>query len=147
MLSNKYFSIESRAPRTSRKILLWLIGASILVIVLIIYSPTEYLFKHFGYADSNGCILLTLTGVPCPACGMGHSLSAIARFDTAHWFYYNPSAPFLYFISFLIIGFLLVLSLFNKTIRLTPKLLKLWYIPVALLVIVWALNILWGHRV
>ena len=145
MLSNKYFTIESCSPSTSRKIQLWLIGASVLVIGLIIYSPTEYLFKHFGYVDSNGCILLTLAGVRCPACGMGHSLSSIVKFDTAHWFYYNPSALFIYIITFFILAYIFILSLFNKSVKLTPKLLKLWYIPVTLLVIVWVLNVMYGH--
>jgi len=146
MLFSKYFTVEKCSLRFSRKILLTIIGLCIIFALLILYSPFEILFRHFGYPDSNGCTLYTLTGVPCPACGMGHSLRAIISGDIAHWFYYNPSAPVLYLLGFGTIGFVFVLAFFNYKIKPAPALYKFWYIAVIVLIVVWALNILFGHH-
>jgi hypothetical protein len=146
MLFDKYISIEKCDRRTARKIQLWVIGLTVLVGILIIYSPLEYLFHYLGYKDSNGCPLLTLTGIPCPMCGMGRSFLALITLNFTEVFYYNPSGAFVYLISGLIILAIFILSLFNYRVKLKNPLLKLWYIPVILLMIVWILNILYGHH-
>ena len=146
MQPGRYFIFEKCSPQISRKILFTVIGLCIIFALLILYSPFEILFRYFGYTDSNGCTLYTLTRVPCPACGMGHSLRAIISSDTAHWFYYNPSAPVLYLLAFGSIGFVFVLAFFDYKIKPTPALLKFWYIAVILLIVVWVLNILFGHH-
>ena len=146
MQPRKYFTIEKCPPRFSKRVQLTIIGFYTVTAMLILYSPFEVLFKYFGFANSNGCPLYTLAGVPCPACGMGHSLSAVLSGDTAHWFYYNPSAPVLYLLGFGTVGFVFVLSIFNYKVKPAPALYKLWYIAVILLIVVWALNILFGHH-
>ena len=146
MQPRKYFTIEKCSPQFSRKVQLTIIGFCAATALLIFYSPFEVLFKYFGFAGSNGCPLYTFTGVPCPACGMGHSLSAVFRGDTAHWFYYNPSAPVLYLLGFGTIGFVFILAFFNYKIKLSPALYKLWFVAVILIIVVWALNILLGHH-
>jgi hypothetical protein len=146
MQSRKYFTIEKCSPRFSRKIQLTVIGLCIVFVLLVLYSPFEILFRYFGYTGSNGCTLYTLMGVPCPACGMGHSLNAIFRGDTLHWFYYNPSAPVLYLLGFGTVGFVFVLAFFNYKIKPAPALYKLWYVAVIVLIIIWVLNILLGHH-
>ncbi len=141
-----YIKIEKCTTKESLRIILWLAGICIIGFVLIVYSPTEMLLKHFGYEDSNGCTLYTFFGIPCPACGMGRSLSGILHMEPHEMFYYNPSAVFIYILVFLITGSVFLLAIFRYKVKLMQKLLKLWYLPVLLLVIVWVLNVLYGHH-
>jgi hypothetical protein len=143
---SKYFIFEKCTARTGRTIQNIIIVSCFVLALLIIYSPFEILFRYFGYAHSNGCPIYTLTGVPCPTCGMGHSLKAIIYGDTAHWFYYNPSAPVLYLLGFGTIGFVFILAFFNYKVKPAPAFYKLWYVAVIVIIIVWVLNILWGHH-
>jgi hypothetical protein len=143
---SKLFQVQKCNPKTSRRIQFAVLGFCILSVLLILYSPFEYLFEYLGYKNTNGCTLYTFAGIPCPACGMGRSMEAIFTFDTAHMFYYNPSAPVLYAIAFLLLIIIVGLSIFNYRIKISPAAYKLWYIPAILLVIVWALNMLWGHH-
>ena len=144
-LSN-YFALEKCETKESLRIILWLLGISALGFVLVAYSPVEILFSWFGYQDTNGCTLYTLLGIPCPTCGMGRSLKAMLGLDFSEMFYYNPSAVFIYLLTFLTITSVFTLAVFKYKIKLTSSLLKLWYIPVLLLLIVWVLNILHGHH-
>jgi hypothetical protein len=146
MTSGKYFSVEKCDVKTARRIQLWIICTIVIITVLITYSPMEYLFHYLGYRDSNGCPLLTLTGIPCPMCGMGRSFWALVTMNINDVFYYNPSGAFVYLFSGFALVYMLILSLFRYRLRLKDPLLKLWYIPVALLAIVWVLNILYGHH-
>ncbi len=144
--SNKYFSVESCTPKES-----WRIRITVLLIILLsflqtFFNPYELLFDHYGIQSSNGCPLLTLTGVPCPMCGMGRSLESIVHLHIGESFYYNPSGLFFFLFSGLAIMYVLILSLQNKTIKLNKSARKLWYIPLVLLIVIWALNILYGHH-
>ena len=141
-----YVSVEKCDLKTSTRIQLWIVGICVISYALIAYSPTELLLDYFGYRDTNGCTLYTFLGVPCPMCGMGRSLSVILHFDFAHMFYYNPSAVFVYAAVFISLALILILSIFRYKLILKPKLLKMWYIAVLLLIIVWVLNILYGHH-
>jgi hypothetical protein len=143
---SKFFTLEKCTFRTGRTIRNIIIVSCFALALLILYSPFEYFFRYIGYADSNGCPVYTLTGVPCPTCGMGHSLRAIITGDTAHWFYYNPSAPVLYLLGFGSIGFVFVLAFFNYKVKPAPAFYKLWYVAVIAIIVVWALNILFGHH-
>lgn len=144
-LSN-YIRLEKCKTKNSLRIIFWLLGICGIGFILVAYSPVEMLFSYFGYQDTNGCTLYTLLGFPCPACGMGRSIKAFAILDFSNIFYYNPSAVFIYLLIFLIIISVFVLALFKYRIKLTSKLLKLWYIPVLVFIIVWVLNILYGHH-
>lgn len=139
-------TIEKCDNRTARKISWGVIGFSVISFIAITFSPFEYLFKYLGYKDSNGCPLLTFAGVPCPMCGMGRSLWTIIEPGPHNVFYYNPSALFLFILSAIIIASIFILSLFRYKIKFGKSLLKLWYIPVLLLIVVWAVNIFYGHH-
>jgi len=108
-------------------------------------SPTELLFHWLGIETINGCPLLTFTGIPCPFCGMGRAFVSIENFDIKQSFYYNPSGLIFYIVFGTITGFVFVLSVMKKKIVLKKTALKMWYIPVILLIIMWILNILYGH--
>lgn len=146
MLFDKYIGIEKCDTTASRYIQVSVFGFTVLALVLITYSPLEYLFKYLGYIDSNGCPLLTLTGFPCPMCGMGRSFWALITHNWHDVFYYNPSGAVVFPLTMLLILSVFILSLFNYRVKLKNPLLKLWYIPVILLIIVWILNVLYGHH-
>lgn len=141
-----YIRIEKCSRKDALRILFWLFIMSAIAFLLIAFSPVEMLFSYFGYYDTNGCTLYTFFGVPCPACGMGRSLKDFAVGDFSNMLYYNPSSIFIFIIAVLVIVFIFILALFNYKLSLTNKLLKLWYIPVLLLIIVWVLNVLYGHH-
>jgi hypothetical protein len=145
-MSGKYLRMEKCGKRTARKIRWSIAGAVIVSFLLITYSPFEYFFQYLGYKSSNGCPLLTLTGIPCPMCGMGRSLWALIEPDPHNIFYYNPSAIFLFIIAGIILAVMIIASFFNYKLILSKPLLKLWYIPVLLIIIVWGVNILFGHH-
>jgi hypothetical protein len=146
MRLSDYVSVEKCDSKTSTRIQLWIVGICVISYLLIVYSPTEMLLSYFGYRGNNGCTLYTFLGVPCPACGMGRSLSVILHFNFADMFYYNPSAVFVYAFVFLLLALILILSIFRYRLILKSKLLKLWLIPVLVLIIIWVLNILYGHH-
>ncbi len=143
---SKYLEFEKCEPETAHRIQLWIIGIAVISIVLITYSPIEYLFKYLGYKDSNGCPLLTFTGVPCPMCGMGRSFWGLITLNRHEVFYYNPSGAVVFPIAGIIIIAIFIMSLFNYRVKLNHALLKLWYVPVLLLIAVWVLNITLGHH-
>jgi hypothetical protein len=51
-----------------------------------------------------------------------------------------------YIIFGFVLAVILVLSIKRKKIVLKKPALKLWYIPVLFLIIMWVLNILYGHH-
>lgn len=142
-----YIRLEKCSAKDALRIILWLLFISAIAFLLIAYSPVELLFSYLGYQDTNGCTLYTFFGFPCPACGMGRSLKDFAAFNFSNVFYYNPSAIFLFAFALLIFLSIFILAVFRYKIKLTPKLMKLWYIPVLFLLIVWVLNVLYGHHV
>ena len=144
-MNNKFFSIEKCNKNERRKIQLYTLCLIIIGYLLIRYSPSTYFFHTLGYVHSNGCPLFTLTGIPCPTCGLGRSLAVIIDLQFDKYFYYNPSGPVLFIIFFILIIFVLILSFFNYRIKLYPKFYGLWYVFIIVTVIVWVLNIMFGH--
>jgi hypothetical protein len=146
MLSNKYFSVEQCSSKERFKIILFIFLIFLTGMLGIYASPTELLFHWLGIETINGCPLLTFTGVPCPFCGMGRAFVSLENFDIKSSFYYNPLGLIFYVISGTITGIVLVLSIMRKKIVLKKPSLKLWYLPVVFLTIMWILNILFGHH-
>jgi hypothetical protein len=114
--------------------------------LLTLYSPFEYLFHYFGYENSNGCPLLTFTGVPCPLCGMGRGFWAVISMDSGKMFYYNPLAVFFYAVSGAGLGSVLVMALSGYKIKLKEGAWRFWYVFAGVVVVMWALNIMFGHH-
>ena len=144
-MANEFFSVEKCDKRVRRRIQIYLIAFLIFGYLLVRYSPFFYLFHLLGFEHSNGCPFYTITGIPCPTCGFGRSLSAILHQDFEKLFYYNPSAPLLYTILFVLFFTILIMSFYNYNIKLKPGIYKLWYVAVFVTLVVWVLNILLGH--
>jgi hypothetical protein len=144
--SNKYFSVEDCTAIQARYIqltLLFTIGISLIIIYL---TPYKHLFELFHIHSDNGCPLLTFTGVPCPMCGMGRVFSCITSLKFTSAIYYNPLGLLCYFLMGIIIVPVTYYSFRNKRIKLQKSAQRLWLIPVAFLLIMWLLNILYGHH-
>src|SRR4030095_3631147 len=110
-------------------------------------NPLEPFFNNvLGIPSVNGCPLLTFAGVPCPMCGMGRVFSCITDFHIAESFYYNPLGLVFYLILLSVFCILSVLSIRKKKLILKKPAQKLWYMPALFLVIMWILNILYGHH-
>lgn len=146
MFLSKYFALESCDKKNLRKIQLFVLGLIVFSLGVVYLSPNVFLFSLLGIETENACPLLTFTRIPCPMCGMGRSFSCLTDFHFAQSFYYNPSGLFLYLLSGVIFSSVLFFSLMKKRIVLTSEAKRLWYLPIVLIVIVWVLNIVWGHH-
>jgi len=146
MSGSKYFSFEKCNIRTRLRILLWLFVLTGLFILLTIYSPTEILFHYLGYEKTNGCILLTIAGIPCPMCGMGRSFPALLELNIGRMIYYNPSSVVFYAAAILLFMTVLVSSIAGYKVVVHKPLFKLWYVVIIILAAVWILNIVLGNH-
>lgn len=145
--SNKFFSIEPATASSTRNTL-WLLLAIAAVGLLNIYlNPLEHFFNDvLNIPSVNGCPLYTFTQVPCPMCGMGRVFSCMTDFYILKSFYYNPLGLVFYLIFGFIYMIIFFLSLRRKKVVLKPAGVKLWYIPVLFLIVMWVLNIIFGHH-
>jgi hypothetical protein len=139
-------TFEKCDGRTRLKIILWSVGIILFGIFLTAYSPTEYLLHALGYEGSNGCLLLTFAGVPCPLCGMGRSFWAIVSLDFNSSIYYNPSATVFFPVSGVILLTVILSAAAGYKIQPGRRILRLWYLFVLLIAAIWVLNILFGHH-
>ena len=144
---NKYYSIEAASAKESRNTLLILAGIIAFGLINIYFAPVKYLFINILNIQSiNGCPLLTFAGIPCPFCGMGRVFSCLTDLYIARSFYYNPMGLVFYIALGFTFSIILVLSLIKKKIVLKKPAERFWYIPVLFIVLMWILNILYGHQ-
>lgn len=144
MSENKFFYVQTCAKKEARKIL-YIIPAIILSGLISVYlSPAENFAEIIGIETVNGCPLLTLTGIPCPFCGMGRVFSCITDFYIAQTFYHNPSGLVFYLVSGIVLVYVTFLALKNQKIVFKND--KIVWIPVGFILIMWILNILFGHH-
>jgi len=147
LFDNKYFSITTTTPQQSRKTIYILLLLMALGLVNVYFAPLKsFLNEVSGVESVNGCPLLTFTGIPCPFCGTGRVFSCITDLHFAESFYYNPLGLIFYIIFGFFFFTVFFLALVKKKITLKKPALKLWYIPVLFLVLMWILNILYGHH-
>lgn len=148
MLSdNKYYSITPASPIERRNTLFLIIALLLLGLLNIYFAPIKYFLNDVaGINSPNGCPLLTFTGIPCPFCGTGRVFSCITDLYLLKSLYYNPMG----LLFFIILGFAFSILLFvnfkKKKLVLKKPATRLWYIPVLFLLLMWLLNILFGHH-
>ncbi len=111
------------------------------------FAPIKlFLNDVIGVESVNGCPLLTFTGVPCPFCGTGRVFDSAISLHMFESFYYNPLGLIFYLITGLIFTLIIILALMKRKIVLSNSAYRLWYIPAGFLLIMWILNILFGHH-
>jgi Protein of unknown function (DUF2752) len=146
-LQKKYFQILPASETESRNTLILIIGLILLGLVNIYFAPIKlFLNDVLGVESINGCPLLTFTGVPCPFCGTGRVFDSVLGMNILGSFYYNPLGLVFYMILGLVFSLGIVLAIMKKKFVLTESGYRLWFIPVGFLVIMWILNILFGHH-
>lgn len=124
-----------------------LVGLLLIGLLNIYFAPLKsFLNNVVGIESINGCPLLTFTGIPCPFCGTGRVFSCITDLHFEQTFYYNPLGLAFYIIFGYFYFTVLLLAFFKKKLILKKPALKLWYIPVIFLLLMWVLNILFGHH-
>lgn len=74
----------SRRKRRSLTVAGLGIGSAVLCLIASVGSLTV-LFKN-GFK----CVFRTLTGVPCPGCGMTRAMISVLKFEFSDAFYYHP---------------------------------------------------------
>lgn len=70
------------------------------------------------------CPMKSLTGLPCPGCGLTHSFAAVSRGDFIEAFHFHFFGPFIY-LTFLIFIFILFSEIFFD--KKYPRLRKIYY--------------------
>ncbi len=143
----KLISIEKISLKESWKIRGMLFGFIIFCLLTIKYYPLNLLHKIFPvlFTDTSSCILLNVTGLPCPFCGMSHAFYEFINLNFSRSIYYNPSSViFFTFLTFVCLS-IFVLSIFKYKISVTFN-RKTLFVSVLVLMIMWVLNILYGHR-
>jgi hypothetical protein len=146
MPDNKFFSVQPVLARESRNIFFTVTALILFGVLSVYFSPSEFLFNLLGIQTINGCPLLTFTGIPCPFCGMGRVFSCMLDLYIARSFYYNPMGLIFYVITGIVLISILILSIFKKKVVLEKSAGKLIWVPVVFFILMWILNILFGHH-
>lgn len=144
----KFISIEKTTPEESSGIRMILLGALVFGVLTVIFYPLDLLAHFFPgfFREDSSCILLNVTGMPCPFCGMSRALGELIKLNFAKSFYYNPSSV-LFFTFIGLFGLtILLLSFFHRKISFNFN-RKTLFIFVLVLLLMWTLNIFFGHHV
>jgi hypothetical protein len=137
--------IENEEARRHRLILLGVLASPICLatalpaivhVLRVNLVPQFYIF----------CPFLTFTGIPCPFCGLTRSLLSLLRGDFAQAFWHHPFGPSIWGGLALSVFSSLVLLFFQRRVALKiPEDLRTASV-VAVVLVVWTANILFGHH-
>jgi hypothetical protein len=114
------------------------------------YSPVKILHRIFPdffifRGKETSCVLLNITGIPCPFCGMSRSLDSLLIGNFAGVFYFNPSSVIFFTFITVVCLIIFILSIFNKKIVFDNS-RRISLIIIALILLIWVSNILFGHH-
>lgn len=142
----KFISIVKTAPGESSRIRLILILTLIFGILTAIFYPLDLLAYFFPglFRDDSSCILLNVTGIPCPFCGMSRALIEMTKLNFAKSLYYNPSSVIFFTFTGLFGFTILLLSFFHRKIVFNFN-RKTLIVLILIFLLMWTLNILFGH--
>jgi hypothetical protein len=143
----KLITLEKISSRDSSKVRIILFGFIAFGIFTIYFYPLDLLNKLFSglLKQESSCLMLNIFGVPCPFCGMSRAFSEFIKFNFSKSIYYNPSSViFFTFLGFICLS-IFMLSFFNYKISITFN-KKTFLISFLVLLIMWALNIFYGHH-
>ena len=110
-------NVTALEPRTLRRLSIGLLGAGALYAASPVHLPLP-------------CPLLTVTGIPCPLCGMTRSVIALFRADFIGSVRFNPGGILLVFVA-------MIFSVWRPRLQLQ---VALWVLPV-LVGALWVWNI------
>lgn len=141
-------TVEKISPEESDKLRFILFGFIAAATASVWFTPTDLIAELFPevFKYESSCIMLNVAGIPCPFCGMSRAWNEFTRFNFESSIYHNPSSVVFFIFSGTTVALIFVLSLFNYRIKL-PGSGKTLMILSAVLLIIWILNILYGHHI
>lgn len=128
---------------STQKIRLWSAAS-----LAVLFIPFGFLARaNDGFTDGGGipCIWRSLTGYPCPGCGLTRAFAAISNFNLLESIRFNPEA-----LLFTLIAVVAVITpvwfshIFGKFKRLFRRQSdkKVLFLSVAFFAVLWVLNII-----
>lgn len=143
-----FISLKKISTHEAWKIRLILFLTIIFSLLITIFYPFN-IFRYFlpeYFNKESSCVFYTFSGIPCAFCGMSHSLYELAHLNFERSIYYNPSSVI--FLPFLAVTGLsiFVLSIFKYKISVNFD-KKFLIISILILLLIWMLNIFYGHIV
>lgn len=139
--------VERATPEESGRIRFWIAAIVGLSALSLWVSPSSLLAEIFPdlFTYESSCIMLNLTGIPCPFCGMSRALGEFTSLNFAKSTYYNPSSvPFFILCTAAVLA-VAFLSSINYRFSVSDK-RKTFYVVIAVVIVMWGLNILYGHH-
>lgn len=137
--------IENEQARRCRTLLAWELAFPISLAVAlpaIVHALREYFVPQFHIF----CPFLTVTGLPCPFCGLTRSLLNLLQGEFAEAFWHHPFGPVIWGGMALLVAASFVLLFFQRRVALKiPEDLRTASI-VAVVLVVWTANIFFGHH-
>lgn len=115
---------------------------NLFILLIILFASIIIENPDFPYGI---CIFRTITGLPCPACGMTHSFVAIGHTRIVDGFKFNIIGPFLY-VGVIAGIFLCIIELIYDRLIIQPLLdrfkKQLLFIVIPIVIISWLINII-----
>ncbi len=143
----RFLTLEKVSLKEARNIRWILLGFFCFGLITVVFYPLDLLKLIFPsvFRNESACIMLNVFGIPCPFCGMSHAFHEFINLNFVKSVYYNPSSVI--FFSFLGIFSLsiFVLSLYNYKLSLKFN-QKTLLASILILLVIWILNILFGHH-
>ena len=139
--------VEKITRTESDRLRFILFGFIAVTLVSIFFTPSDLVAELFPdlFKYESSCIMLNVAGIPCPFCGMSRAWKEFTKMNFTAAIHHNPSSIAFFIISGVTISGIFVLSLFNYRIRVTST-WKTFLMLTAVLMMIWILNILYGHH-
>ena len=139
--------IEKISRTESDRLRFILFGFIAVTLVSIFFTPSDLVAELFPdlFRYESSCIMLNVAGIPCPFCGMSRAWKEFTKMNFTAAIHHNPSSIAFFIISGVTISAIFVLSLFNYRFKVTST-WKTFITLTAVLMIIWILNILYGHH-
>jgi type II secretory pathway component PulF len=137
--------IDNEQARRRQLILLWVLAFPIslaVVLPVIVHAVREYIVPQFYII----CLFLTVTGLPCPFCGLTQSLFSLSQGELLKAFWYHPLGPIVWGGIALFMSSSFVLLIFRRRVELRIPRDRKGVSVVAGVLLVWIVNILLGHH-
>ena len=129
----------------------WVIlGMVLLGIISLNITPVEAILNlqngnNIFERQQNTCSMLNVFGIPCPLCGMSRGFHEIWDLNFAGGIHCNPFSVVFYPLIFVFVSVIFTASIFNYRLKIVkPRIF--WGIFFVLFIVVWAVNIIWGHH-
>ncbi len=140
-------SVEKISPREAARVRVIMTGFLLLIVITVIVTPSDIIAAFFPslFRFESSCIMLNIAGIPCPFCGMSRAFRELTALNIPGSIYYNPVGIPFFIISGAVIAWIYLLSFMNRKLKLING-RKTLLILSGVLLIMWFINILYGHQ-